>query len=383
MDFSLTLPSGEDIKQEIVEQTALTPVETQAVTTKTYTNVDAIFTVDIDSLSKRKEITQTIDSIGMETMKKSEASNHLTKTSIGKLSEAGSDSGKIAGDIAALQMRVKEIDPSGIDFLKKGILGKMTRAVSAYFKKFESADSVINKIVESLESGKVMLEKDNTTLEIEQVKLRDLTKILQREIAMCMELDRLIDERLPVVEADPEFDRDRLKFIKEEVSYPIKRKIQDMQQIILINYQGYMTFGLVRENNKELIRGINTSKMVVVTALRYAVMLARALYDQKIVLDILNDVNDTANTVIQGAAKMLNEQGTAIHQQAVNSGISVETFRQSFADVRNALDALDTFKSTARDRIAATIETFQVMADESEVIVAKMEKANSLAEPRF
>ena len=380
MNFTLTLPTNEELKQEITEQTALTVVETKAVATQTHTNVDAIFKVDIDSLAKRQEITRTIDNIGVETMKKSETSNQLTKTSIGKLSDTGSEGGKIAGDIAALQMRVKDLDPSGIDFLKKGLIGKASKVVAAYFKKFESADSVINKIVVSLENGKDMLVKDNTTLEIEQVKLRELTKVLQREIAMCEELDRQIDEQIPIAEADPEFDRDRLKFIKEEISYPLKRKIQDMQQVILVNYQGYMAMGVVLGNNKELIRGINTSRMVVVTALRYAVMLARALYDQKLVLDTLTDVNNTANAIIAGTAKMLNEQGTAIHEQAANSGISVDTFRQSFADMMSAVNALDTFKDNARGRMSATIQEFRQMADEAEGVVARMEKAKALTD---
>lgn len=80
-------------------------------------------------------------------------------------------------------------------------------------------------------------------------------------------------------------DPEKIKYIQDEVLFPLRQKVMDLQQMQAVNQQGYFAMEIVRRNNKELIRAVDRAKHVTVSALRTAVTVASALYNQKIVLD--------------------------------------------------------------------------------------------------
>ena len=76
-----------------------------------------------------------------------------------------------------------------------------------------------------------------------------------------------------------------------------------------VNQQGYLSMEIVRRNNKELIRAVERAQNVTVSALRTAVTVASALYNQKIVLEKVQAVNKTTNDLIKSTSEMLKTQG--------------------------------------------------------------------------
>ena len=77
---------------------------------------------------------------------------------------------------------------------------------------------------------------------------------------------------------------DKIRFITEEVLFPLRQRVMDLQQMLVVNQQGIMAIEVVIRNNKELIRGVDRARNVTVTALKISVTVASALYNQKIVL---------------------------------------------------------------------------------------------------
>ena len=80
-------------------------------------------------------------------------------------------------------VRLKDLDPSVVDFAKSCLLGMVFNPSRRYFAKFQKADAVISDIIISLDKGKTVLKNDNTTLEIEQQTLRELTKRRKRKFS--------------------------------------------------------------------------------------------------------------------------------------------------------------------------------------------------------
>lgn len=175
---------------------------------------------------------------------------------------------------------------------------------------------MINDIVVSLEKGKNTLKNDNTTLEIEQLALRDLTKKITKEIELGSLMDDAISSQIEAAKLRDE-DPERVKFVNEEILFPLRQRIMDMQQMVVVNQQGIMAIEVVRRNNKELIRGVDRAKNVTISALKIAVIVASALYHQKIVLSKIEKLNATTNELISGTSRMLKEQGAEIHKQAM------------------------------------------------------------------
>ncbi|WP_405176447.1 toxic anion resistance protein [Paenibacillus sp. FSL H8-0261] len=377
MTFTMEVVSPEKLKSAIEEQVKPEPQEVTQLKEMAITNVSTILELDLESLDKRKEVLQSIDSFGMSTMRSSSDKNSLLQVSVGNLSKTGDEGGQVAKGLTELNLQLKDLDPSAVDFAKSGLLGKFFNPLRSYFAKYQKADAVISDIIISLDKGKTVLKNDNTTLEFEQQSLRELTKKLQKEIQLGMLMDQEIEAQLDAAKLRNESE-ERVKFITEEVLFPLRQRVMDLQQMLVVNQQGIMAIEVVIRNNKELIRGVDRARNVTVSALKISVTVASALYNQRIVLKKIELLNQTTNTLISGTSKMLKDQGAAIHKQSLESSISVDTLKQAFTDVLSALDSISTYKQEALPKMRETINQFRELADSGEQQIVRLEKGNKL-----
>ena len=374
MGFSMNVCDTEEIKNEVIEAVKPEKEEVKKLKVLSDNNVEAVMNLDMDSLEDRKLILKSIDEFGLDTMKKSSQKNALLEVSIKNLSKMGDEGGEVAIGLTELQRAMKDLDPSMIDFTKKGFFGRVANPIRTYFDKYQKADNVINDIMESLEKGKITLKNDNTTLEIEELSMRDLTKKLAKEIEMGIMMDEEISDALNKAKVNND-DPDRISFVSEEILFPLRQRIMDMQQMIVVNQQGIIAIEVIRRNNKELIRGVDRAKNVTISALRTATIVASALYNQKIVLKKIDLLNKTTNDLISGTSKMLKEQGTEIQRQSIESNISVDTLKSAFSDTLEALNAISSYKQEALPRLKETISQFKELADLGEKQISKLEKS--------
>jgi uncharacterized protein YaaN involved in tellurite resistance len=150
----------------------------------------------------------------------------------------------------------------------------------------------------------------------------------------------------------------------------------DMQQMIVVNQQGIVSLNVIRRNNKELIRGVKRAQNVTVSALRTGVMVASALYNQKIVMDKINILNKTTENIIESTSHMLKEQGSEIQRHSAETMISPEVLKASFAEALQAIEDVSTYKQQALPKMKETIEVFSDLADEGQKVVDKIETSN-------
>lgn len=376
MAFSMDLPNVEEVKNEVKEELAPAPETKMQLEKAAESNTDELFTFDLGSLSDRRNIVSSIETFGSDVVAKSTQKNELLNVRLVDLSKMGGENGEVVNGLSQLQMQMKDLDPSGIDFAKKGVIGKLFNPIRNYFAKFEKADDVIAQTIVSLGKGKDVLKRDNTTLEVEQLALRDLTKKLSQQIELGTQMDDAITAAIEKAKTE-NVDEERIKFIEEEVLFPLRQRLMDMQQMQTVNMQGIIAMEIVRRNNKELIRAVERAENVTISALRIAVTVASALYNQKIVLEKVNAVNEATNKLIGATSKMLKEQGTQIQQQAMESNISVDTLRAAFADTFEALDSVSDYKTKALPQMKTTIAEFRALADEGEKRIQKMEARNA------
>lgn len=377
MTFSMEVITPSEIKAVIEEEVKPVPEEVAKLKELADSNVASIMSLDVESLDKRREILQSIESFGMNTMKSSSGKNSLLQVSVGNLSKSGDEGGQVAKGLTELHVQLKDLDPSLIDFAKTGFLGKVFNPLRAYFLKYQKADSMIADIVTSLDKGRTTLKNDNTTLEIEQQTLRELTKTLQKEIQLGAFMDSSIESQIEAAKLRND-DPDKIRFITEEVLFPLRQRVMDLQQMLVVNQQGIMAIEVVMRNNKELIRGVDRAKNVTISALRISVTVASALYNQKIVLKKIELLNQTTNDLIAGTSRMLKNQGAEIHKQSLEANISPETLKQAFADVLSALDSISSYKQEALPKMRQTIEQFRELADDGEKQIVRLEKGNKL-----
>jgi uncharacterized protein YaaN involved in tellurite resistance len=377
LSFTMEVVSPEVIRSAMEEQVKLVPEEDQQLKALAVNNVSTILDLDTESVEKRKQVLQSIDTFGMSTMRSSSEKNSLLQVSVGHLSKTGDEGGQVAKGLTELHLQLKDLDPSAVDFAKSGFLGKFFNPLRNYFAKYQKADAVISDIITSLDKGKSVLKNDNTTLEFEQQALRELTKRLQKEIQLGVLMDEEIESQIEAAKLREETE-DKIRFITEEVLFPLRQRVMDLQQMMVVNQQGIMAIEVVIRNNKELIRGVDRARNVTVSALKISVTVASALYNQRIVLRKIELLNQTTDSLISGTSRMLKDQGAAIHKQSLETSISVDTLKQAFTDVLSALDSISTYKQEALPKMRETINQFRELSDTGEQQIQRLEKGHKL-----
>ena len=248
--------------------------------------------------------------------------------------------------------------------------------IRKYFAKYEKAEGAIANIVDSLDKSSQILQNDNVTLQNEEDYLREVTNKLLADIELGKKMDESIEAQIQKAQIEG-VDEEKISFVQEEVLFPLRQRIMDMQQMIVVNQQGIVSLNVVRRNNKELIRGVRRAKNVTVSALRTGVMVASALYDQKIVMDKINILNKTTEDIIQTTSHMLKDQGAQIQKQSAETMISPEVLKQSFAEAIQAIEDVSNYKIQALPKMKESINLFSEMANDGQKVVEKIETTNS------
>lgn len=376
MSFNLELPDVEEVKEKVAEELAVTDERQQTVDETAKQKVEEIMGTDISVFEDRKNLTTAFEEFGADVMRKTENKNSILSKRMGELSKAGSESGEVAKGLQELAEQMKSLDPSLVDFDQKGLFGKISNPVKRYFDKYKTADAQIADIVKSLENGKKMLKNDNVTLEIEQSDMRGLTKELNEKIAMGNALDQYLSNAIENKKVEGG-DEEKVKFVEEEVLFPLRQRIMDFQQMQVVSQQGCVAMDVIRRNNNELIRAVDRAETVTVSSLRTAVTVAGALYNQRIVLEKVNLLNESTNRMIASTAEMLKTQGVEIQKQASEAMISTDTLKKSFEDTLQAMSDISSYKTEALPRIRQTIEEFKALADMGEQKLQQMEEAGA------
>lgn len=375
MNFSMNVTDTKTVAEEVIAETKVNSEEFEQLKEQAESNALTVMNCDLNSMEQKKLIVGSIEQFGLESIQKSSAKNNLLKVSVGNLSKGGEESGQVSKSLLDLNREIKNLDPSMIDFTKTGVLGKIFNPIRAYFDRYEKAEDVIANIITSLDKGKATLKNDNTTLALEEQNLRELTKKISKEIEMGSLMDDCIASKIEEAQVQG-VEPEKIRFVQEEILFPLRQRVMDMNQMMVVNHQGIIAMEVIQRNNRELIRGVDRAKTVTVSALRTAVMVASALYNQKIVLKKIQILNETTNNLISSTSKMLKEQGASIQKQAMEPGISVDVLKESFTDVLSALEEIRNYKQEALPRMKETISQFKELADKGEAEILKLEKGS-------
>ena len=320
-----------------------------------------------------------VETMGEELQKKAAHQMSFLKEPIKNMSIKGAEGSSVANSLMDLKMKVEELNPGKFDFeagwfsRALGQLPGVGTPLKRYFTKYESAQTVIATIVRSLEEGRDQLIRDNLTLSDDQNGMKEMCIKLEQGI----KLGQLIDQKLQVkLEREIQASDPKNKFIQEELLFPLRQRIIDLQQQLAVNQQGILASELVIRNNKELSQGVNRALNVTVTALQVGATVAMALANQKIVLDKLESVNKTTSDLIAGTAARLKTQGAQIQKQAAGTQLNMDSLKSAFNDINAALSDLSQFRMAALPQMAATVLELDKLTGAAEKSIQGLDKGN-------
>jgi uncharacterized protein YaaN involved in tellurite resistance len=190
----------------------------------------------------------------------------------------------------------------------------------------------------------------------------------------------MIDRRLAREAASASLPAPRRAFVEEELLFPLRQRIVDLQQQVAVSQQGVLALEVVIRNNRELVRGVDRAINVTVSALNVAVTVALGLANQRLVLDRVAALNETTSALISGTAQALRTQGVDIQTRASSAMLDMGQLEKAFADVIGAIDALSRYRQEALPKLDAQIARLAAPAQQGGQAIRRMDEGNR-AEP--
>ena len=338
--------------------------------------IDDILAEGDDTSAVRQR--RAVDEMGLELQQQAAHRSAMLQTPLRKLAHQGDEGGPVAKALSDLRGRMEGLDPArhrlaphGLDRVLAIIPGIDSR-MQRYFRKFENAQQALDAIIEELEGGRDMLHRDNLTLSDDQQALNNLLRELNRQVA----LGRLIDQRLQDVIAKREGDDPRRHFLEEELLFPLRQRIVDLQQQLAVSQQGVLALEVIIRNNRELMRGVDRAINVTVSALTVAVTVAMAMANQRLVLDRIEALNTTTSQMIGGTAKALRQQGVDIQKRASSAMLDMQVLEEAFGDVMGAIDDLSTYRQEALPRLDEQIDRLATLSKQGSASIERLREGS-------
>lgn len=312
-----------------------------------------------------------------------QGASRLLERKSSSLNAAKKDGGdatvKVAKTLNELRSTVEDLTPNANE-LNKGVkkfLGFLPggKKINQYFHKYESAQEQLDNITKSLLSGKDDLLKDNASIHQEKQSLWKAMGELNEYAFFASQLDEEISQEIATLRSNG--DVETANKFESDFLFPVRQRRQDLMTQLAVSIQGYMAMELIRQNNVELIKGVERARTTTITALRTAVAVAQALDTQKLTLDKIDAINAATNNTIEQTSIMLRQQTSRVHQQAVSSGVTVATLEKAFDNIFATMDEIENFKSTANANMKTTIDG---LATQLERAKPQIDRARALEE---
>jgi uncharacterized protein YaaN involved in tellurite resistance len=319
--------------------------------------------------TRAPEFTKKVDSITSMGDKELRASANVSNRMLdrpaavvkaGKGGSGGDAQTRVASTLSELRNTISDLDPNRADLTgAKKVLKWLPGGdrLQKYFQKYESAQTQLNAIIKSLESGQDDLRKDNAAIETEKSNMWTTMGKLSEYNALAGALDEAVTNKVAELEAAG--NTEAANTLKSDALFAIRQRRQDLMTQMAVSVQGYMALDLVRKNNLELIKGVDRAQTTTVSALRTAVIVSQALNRQKLVLDQITALNTTTSNLIESTSNQLRVQGAEINQQAASSTIDIQKLQTAFDNVFQTMDAIDSFRSQAVDSMAQTVTALE------------------------
>lgn len=345
--------------------------------------IEKLYTLDLKDLRAARTQATAVQRLGSKVQEEMVRKSAMLKQPMGKLMEDAEDGGPVAKNLLDLQRQVNEINPNKVDFSVSGLRRMLSwipgvgTPLANWMQRYQSVEGTMNDIVAQLQDGRGQLERDNITLQDDQIAMRELTLSLQEYVRFGQLLDQKLAAR---VESDNSLSEDRQKFLQEEVLFPLRQRLLDLQQQLAVNQQGVITAETIVRNNRELIRGVSRAINVTVPALSTAATFALAAQTQKQVLRGVEAVNKTTDTLIQQTAEKLKTQGVEIQKQASRASLDVDGLKKAFENVQGALDDISRFRQEALPEMAQSILEMDQLTDNMESSIRRMEEGQETRE---
>jgi uncharacterized protein YaaN involved in tellurite resistance len=343
----------------------LPPEEQAKLDAQVQQYVGDLSSLDVDGDEFKKRVAAMEQLGNAEVAQSASVSNRLLDRPLQAMRTGPVPAGSnVSQGLSDLRNIVESLDPgkSGDLLSPRRLLGIIPfgSKLRAYFDRYQSAQTHLNAVMDSLYRGKDELLRDNAAIEEQKSQMWSLMQKLQAMIYLCKKIDDELTAKVNELETT---DPQRAKIVKESALFPIRQKQTDLLTQMAVNVQGYQALDLIKNNNTELAKGVDRAANTTLSALRTAVATAQALTSQRLVLAQIDAMRTTTSNMIESTSQMLKDQSSQIYAQATQPAVQLEQLHNAFENVYAAMDAVDEYKTKAADSMKQTATALESELD--------------------
>ena len=382
------VPTEAELKEELEEQLGLTKDKKEVVDPKidqlTNTIIENFFNGTYNDEQKKR----TINDLGMKHQTRLSNQNAILDQSMQMLAKT-QDGGTVAKDLLLLRNEVEALNPHQYNLAAptsatakffRRFLGKKN-PISRYLERYEKGSVVLKDITRSLLAGKEGLKDDNNILGMDKKSLRETLDGLAHAIKVGQVLDQKFEAKLR--EISQQEQPEEYRFLQEEVLFPLRQRIIDLQTALNVNHQGVITYDLLIMNNDELIKGVERSVTITTVALSVGVTAQFALNKQRMVLEAVKGTKEITEKILLGNAETLKTQGVEIQKAATEPTIAIEVLASAFTKLNEAVEELSTFRVNALSGMKESIGKLEDLTNKGRETIERIEKGEAVRKKAF
>jgi uncharacterized protein YaaN involved in tellurite resistance len=382
------VPTEAELKEELEEQLGLAREKKAVIDPKIDKLTDTIIDNFFNGAYNEEQKKRCINDLGMKHQTRLSSHNAILDQSMQMLAKT-QDGGTVAKDLLLLRNEVEVLNPhqynltapaSGAAKFFRTIIGKKN-PISRYLERYEKGSIVLKDITQSLLAGKEGLKDDNNILGMDKKSLRETLDGLSHAIKVGQVLDQKFEAKLRVMNQQEQ--PEDYRFLQEEVLFPLRQRIIDLQTALNVNQQGVITYDLLIRNNEELIKGVERSVTITTVALSVGVTAQFALNKQRIVLEAVKGTKEITEKILIGNAETLKTQGVEIQKGATEPTIAVEVLASAFTKLNEAVDDLSTFRINALAGMKESINKLEDLTRKGRDTIERMEKGEAVRKKAF
>lgn len=343
--------------------------------------VSSIITLDSNSAEYGRRITD-INGLGeREIMATAQLSSRLLDRPLRAMSGVVDGTSPIAQDLLELRRIVEDLDPARYDLGRLrgrrflGLLRGRDR-LRSYFDRYANAQGRLQAIIRALAEGRTNLVADSAAIGQDERVLATEMETLRQYAYMAQALDEALQRRInELTAADPE----RARSLRDDALFSVRQRHQDILTQLAVASQGSAALHIVQDNNEQLIRAIQTVTTTTVAALRTAVLVARSMTDQRLVMDQIQAATESAERVVESSAALAKAERAAAEAEA--TGTDLESLQQAWNSVSMTLNEIETVKSRALQAMVTTKAALSEQLVRSRAAVADRHEDSTLRIP--
>ncbi len=265
------------------------------------------------------------------------------------------DAGMIGDVLTELAVEVKKVDPKSLlgtqqSFLA-GIpgLGYFFNKLEQFKAKYSSIEHNINQITEKLDSQYEMMLRD--IIMFDELYKENLDYYHKLNLIIFAGQERLAELEKELLQKEAEYQADQDEMKAQEVQKlrnyvnQLENRLHDLELTRISTIQSFPQINMIKSADQGLAGKIQSAILNTVPLWKRHITIAIGLYNQQIVLEDLQKVDETTDKLLRSNSEMLKENSADVARSLQKGIISIETLEvvqknllSSIEEVREIVD---------------------------------------------